>query len=40
MANAKMAGKSPFLDDVNRLGVLVAYPIGMILYYYLKSKCK
>lgn len=40
VANAKMAGKSPFLDDVNRLGVLVAYPIGMILYYYLKSKCK
>ena len=40
VANAKMAGKSPFLPDVNCMGVISAYPLGLMLYYYLKGKCK
>lgn len=40
VANAKMAGKSPFLPDVKTIGVLIAYPFGLLLYYYLKSKHK
>lgn len=38
VANAKMAGKSPFLSDVSSMGVLLAYPLGTLLYYYLNSK--
>lgn len=38
VANAKMANKSPFIDGVNKFGVLVAFPLGSILYRYLLSK--
>lgn len=38
VANAKIAGKSPFFSDVSSLGVLLAYPLGTVLYYFLKSK--
>ena len=40
VTNAKMAGKSPFLSDVNFMGVILAYPLGLMLFYYLKEKRK
>ena len=40
VTNAKMAGKSPFLSDVNCMGVILAYPLGLMLFYYLKEKRK
>lgn len=38
VANAKMARKSPYLKDVNSCMVSLAFPFGILLYYYLLKK--
>lgn len=38
VANAKMAGKSPYITEVNPLMVTLAYPAGLLLYSYLLKR--
>lgn len=38
VANAKIAGKSPFISDVNIWYVILLYPLGFLLYTFLKFK--
>lgn len=40
VAEAKIAGRSPYIDGVNKILVTIAYPLGILLYKYLCFKRK